>query len=364
MIGRVLAQMSADELRPIFSESDKIAFQIGNLGIAWYAIIILSGALLGTCIGYFVFAKRLKLDSDTLIGGITIGLLVGILGARLYYVLFNFQNMNIDSILDVFNPRGGGLAIHGAILAEAIFIPLYCKWKKVNLLTTLEIAMPLILLAQVVGRWGNFMNQEAFGSLVPFSGEIQNGVLTDAQLLEQREFLRHLLIPDFIIDRMYIAHSTAVGYISGGSIQGYYHPTFLYESVANLIGLTTYMIVRKYSKKLYVGDGICFYLVWYGFVRFFIELLRTDPLTIGNTNIRVAVVTSVIYFILGIVLFILRRVFKYRCVSCYDTLYKEGATMMLEEIKTPSEVESEIESVGKETTKAKKKENALKKKKK
>ena len=195
------------ELRPVFPESDKIAFTIGSLSVAWYAIIIMCGAILGTCIGYFVFAKKLHLDSDTLLTGMTIGVLVGIIGARLYYVLFNYKNMNITSIIDIISPRSGGLAIHGAIIAELIFIPLYCHKKKVDILAILEIAMPLILLAQVVGRWGNFVNQEAFGSLVPFTGEISNGMLSDAQLLEQRDFLKHLLVPDFVIDRMYITGS-------------------------------------------------------------------------------------------------------------------------------------------------------------
>lgn len=314
-------------LRPVFDESKKIAFTIGTMSVAWYAIIIMLGAVTGTLFGYFFFAKKLYLDSDTLITGMTLGVIFGILGARLYYVLFNFKNMEISSIIDIISPRGGGLAIHGAVLAEFIFLPIFCKKKKVDLLLILEIAMPLILFAQVVGRWGNFINQEAFGSLVPFTGEIKNGVLSDAQLLEQRELLKKLLVPDFVIDRMYISGSN-LSHITNGieRIAGYYYPTFYFESVANFIGLTTYMVLRKFVKKIYVGDGLCFYLTWYGFVRFFIELIRTDPLTF--LGIRVAVLTSIIYFIVGITLFILRRVFKYRLESCQYLLHGEGRAIM------------------------------------
>lgn len=314
-------------LRPEFSESSKIAFTIGTISVAWYAIIIMCGALLGTCIGYFVFAKKLHLDSDTLITGMTFGILLGILGARLYYVLFNFRNMQIKNILDIISPRSGGLAIHGAIIATLIFLPIYCKVKKVDLLIVLEIAMPLILLAQVVGRWGNFMNQEAFGALVKFTGTVEPGGLSNDQLLEQREFLQKLLVPNFIIDRMYISGSNLLHITSNvDRIAGYYYPTFYFESVANLIGLTVYMVLRRFIKKIYVGDGLCFYLIWYGIVRIFIESMRTDPLTF--LGLRVAILISILSIVVGLILFILRRIKKYRLESCYDLFYGQGGTMM------------------------------------
>lgn len=314
-------------LRPEYH--NKIAFSLGNFDVAWYAIIIMCGAIIGTLIGYFGFAKKLGMDSDTLITGLTIGVVVGIIGARLYYVLFNFRNMEIKNFWDVISPRGGGLAIHGAVLAEFIFLPIFCKVKKVDLVILLEIAMPLILLAQAVGRWGNFMNQEAFGGLVPFTGEVTNGILSDAQLQEQRTYLANHLVPEFVINRMYIAYSGAPGF----TLAGYYQPTFLYESFFNLMGLVLYMALRKRVKKLYIGDGLSFYLIWYGIVRFFIELMRTDPLTIGNTGIRIAVVTSVVYVIVGLAIAIVRRVLKYRLVSCQDVFYSDGYSMILDESK-------------------------------
>ncbi len=312
------------ELRPIHDNSEKIAFSIGNIDIAWYAIIIMLGAVIGTCFGYFRYAKKLGMDTDTLISGITLGVVFGILGARLYYVLFNFQNMNINNFLDIINPRSGGLAIHGAVLAEFIFLPIFCKIKKIDLIMLLEIAMPLILFAQVVGRWGNFMNQEAFGGLVPFTGEVVGSSLSDAQLLEQRVYLQNHLIPEFVINRMYITHSSAAGF----TVAGYYQPTFLYESFFNFVGLLLYMGIRKRTSKLYIGDGLSFYLIWYGIVRFFIELMRTDPLTVGSSGIRIAIVISVIYVIVGLALAIVRRILKYRLIPCKDVLHGSTYTML------------------------------------
>ena len=308
-------------------ECNKIAFSFGDFGVAWYAILIMLGATLAAVVGYFGYAKKIGLDSDTVISGITIGLVVGILGARLYYVLFNWQHMEINNILDVISPRGGGLAIHGAIFAELIFLPIFCKVKKLKILSLLEIVLPVIMLAQVVGRWGNFINQEAFGSLVPFTGEVIGGKLSDVQLLEQREFLQKLLVPNFVIDNMYIAWDSSAGF----TYAGYYHPTFLYESVANLIGFIGYTIIRRKVKNIYVGDGVCFYLSWYGLVRFFIEHLRTDPLTIGNTGIRIAILVSITYFVVGITLAVLRRVFKWKLITCEEAMFKEDSTILLEQ---------------------------------
>lgn len=314
-----------DVLRPTFSESSKIAFEVFGIGISWYAIIIISGAILGSVIGYYCFVKKLGFSADLLYEGLAFGLLFGILGARLYYVLFS--GVEYDSIWDVLNPRSGGLAIHGAIIAVAIYLPIFCKIRHIKLIYLLEVALPLIMLAQVIGRWGNFVNQEAFGGIIDVFGGIENltpsTILTDEQLLMQREVLQKLLIPDFIIDRMYISSSQANGFICSG----YYHPTFLYESLANLIGLSTYMIIRKYSKHIYVGDGVAFYLGWYGIVRFFIEAVRSDPLMLGN--IRVAQLTSVIYFVLAVLIIVLRRVFKFRMITCKEALYGENSSILI-----------------------------------
>ncbi len=346
---------------PEIDRDSRIAFSIGNIDIMWYAIIILSGAIIGTLYGYYRFAKRLGLDSDTVITGLTLGLIFGIIGARLYYVIFTASSREIvyDSFWEVINPRDGGLAIHGAIIATAIYLPIFCKVKKIKLLYLLEIAMPLILFAQVVGRWGNFMNQEAFGGLVQVEGLkslgdiTRNTILSEEILLSQREALSKLLIPNFVIDRMYISSSSASGFLCAG----YYYPTFYFESILNLIGIVIYMISRKYFKKILVGDGISFYLIWYGIVRFFIETMRTDPLVIGNTGIKVAELTSIIYIILGILWIIIRRIKKYQMISCYDALYKEGSSMMTDDYEKKEPTDDFITKLFKKITRKRKSEN-------
>lgn len=330
----------------------KQGFEIFGIEIRFYAVIILSGAIVATTYGFLRFAKKLGMNGDMVLEGLAYGLLFGILGARLYYVLFEHEGL--DSFLDIINPRSGGLAIHGAIFATAIYVPIFCKIKKIDLLVLAEIIVPCFMFAQVVGRWGNFMNQEAFGPLIDSfgglsienikavsvsgSGTISNPyVLSDEILLAQREFMHKCLIPDFIVNQMYIEDGWIL--INGQNIyvSGYYHPTFLYESLMNLAFVIFMLVGRKYIKKYYIGDSICVYLMSYGIVRFIIEILRTDPLTIGNTNIKIAQVMSILFVIAGITLLILRRVFKYRLTTCHEMFYEEGHTMILEKTKETSD---------------------------
>ena len=307
---------------------DPYLIQTTSFEIRWYAICVVGGACLVALYGYHGFAKRCGLDSDTTLTGVTIGIISGVLGARIYYVIFEHEGINFDNgilrgLIDIINPAGGGLAIHGGIYAAALFVFIYCLVKKIKFLELIEIVLPLLMLGQVIGRWGNFFNQEAFGPLV---NGYHGHPLTSNDLIAQRETLRHLLVPDFVIDQMYLTSRVAV---EGGYkyVTGYYHPTFFYESMANLIGAFTYIILRKHSKKIYVGDGICFYLTWYGFVRFFIELLRQDPLVFNLFGIefKAAVLTSVLFFVAGITLFILRRVYKVHLVSTKEFYYEGGS---------------------------------------
>lgn len=311
------------DLRPTFDSSSKLLLSIGKFQITWYAVIILGGALICSIIAYYRFLKRMGMTLDTLSEGLAFGLLFGILGARLYYVAFSGDHYN--NLLEIIDPSKGGLAIHGAIIAVSIYVPIFCKIRHIDLIPMLEILFPVFMMCQAIGRWGNFMNQEAFGPLIKYPGMVSDtAYLSDAALLAQREFLSKLLIPDFIIDRMYIAYSSA----SGWTVPGYYHPTFLYESLFNVIGVLLYTNLRKYIKKIYVGDGVSFYLIWYGILRFFIESLRTDALMIGNSGIKVAQLISCLFIIIGIALAVVRRVFKYRLVSCKEALFGENATLM------------------------------------
>jgi phosphatidylglycerol:prolipoprotein diacylglycerol transferase len=152
---------------------------------------------------------------------------------------------------DFFDIKGhgfAGLAIYGGVIGAAITIFIMQRVYKFNILSALDITSIGFLIGQGIGRWGNFVNQEAFGPLIKYPGMISDtATLNDAALIAQREFLSKLLIPNFIIDRMYIPYSSA----SGWTVAGYYHPTFLYESVFNVIGVLLYTNLRKYIKKLF-----------------------------------------------------------------------------------------------------------------
>ena len=329
----------AGDIHTIPTPLDPYFLKIGNIEIRWYAVCILSGAVGVALWAYYTIFRHIRFDSDNLITGLVFGLFSGIAGARIYYIIFDHEGLPSnawDAFLEIIGLGGNGLsglAIHGGIYATIIFLFIFCKVKKIKLLALIEIVLPCFMLAQVVGRWGNFMNQEAFGPLV---NGYTSGPLTDLELLAQRETLRHLLVPNFVIDNMYITPDYSLDI---PRITGYYYPTFYFESVLNLIGAVGYIILRKKSNKIYLGDAVAFYLTWYGIVRFIIESMRTDPLMIGN--IRVALLTSVIFFIVGILIFILRRVFKYKCDSAKELLY-EGGTIWLNPDKDPFK-EKEVE---------------------
>ena len=296
-----------------------------KLNIRWYAIFVIGGALVTAVFGYYFFLKKVKFDSDTTTTGVTWGIIVGVLGGRIYYMSFPPETMDsifssaywkqgvLSGLRELFDLTTGGLAIHGSLLAVIIYIFIFCYIKKVKFLEIIEIVLPVFMLAQALGRWGNFCNHEAYGPLV--GGYTK--ALSDAELFHQREILRHMLVPSFIIDNMYMPYET---------ISGYYYPTFFFESVPNFIGAIGFMIIRKHSKKLYVGDAIGFYGMWYGVLRFLIEILRTDalPVTLFGVSFKIAQIQSVIYFTLGLLFIILRRVFKYHLVSSKAFLYEGG----------------------------------------
>ena len=241
------------------------SFSLGNIVIHFYSLCI----LLGVMFAYLVItkeAKRKGISEDLIFNIIFYGLLIGIIGARLYYVIFNFNYYRND-LLEIFRIWNGGLAIHGGIIFGFIFVYFYTKKKNLEFIKLTDIIVPGVILAQSIGRWGNFFNQEAYGSLV------------------SKELLEKLLIPKFIINGMYINNN-------------YYLPTFYIESILCLIGFIIMMIIRK--KNLKKGTITAFYLIWYGIIRSIIEIFRTDSLMLGN--FKVARIVSVIMIIIGIII--------------------------------------------------------------
>ena len=247
-----------------------VAISLGPIKIYWYSITMLIAILSGAYI-LLRQARKQNIKEEFITNLIFYGVLWGILGARIYYVLFNldYYFQNPIEIIEIYN---GGLAIHGGIISGSIFFIYYCHKHKINFLKIFDMAVPGLILAQAIGRWGNFFNQEA------------HGPATTKQILE------NLPIPDFIINGMNINGT-------------YYHPTFFYESIWNLLGFIVLIILRK-KLKLKPGQLTGIYFIWYSLARFLIESLRTDSLMLGP--IKIAQAVSIILFFLGILL-ILRK---------------------------------------------------------
>ena len=251
---------------------NRVAIDLGFIQIYWYSITMLLGVIFGGLLTYLEL-KRLKINTTYFFDMIFFVIIFGFLGARLYYVLFNldYYLQKPGEILAIWN---GGLAIHGAIIAGSLTIILYSlkhKKNKYEIIKYLDVCSLGILVGQIIGRWGNFFNGEAHG------GETT------------RLFLESLHIPNFIIEGMTI----------NGIV---YHPTFLYESFLNVIGLIILLIIRK-NKKLKTGMLLSIYLMWYSIVRFFIESMRTDSLMLYD--LKMAQVISIVLFFLGIIGFII-----------------------------------------------------------
>lgn len=241
------------------------SFRVFGLNITFYSLFI----LLGVIVAYIVIIKQSKKEqvNNKFIDDIIFyGLLCGILGARIYYVLFNLDYY-LNNLGEIYKVWHGGLAIHGGILAGALFVFLYCRKNSIKFIRITDIVLPGVLIAQAIGRWGNFFNQEAYGMMV------------------SRGLLEKLLIPDFVIKGMFIQGN-------------YYLPTFYIESIFCLIGFILIIILRNKIKK--TGFVTSFYLIWYGILRFIIELFRTDSLMLFN--IKIACLISIISIILGVIL--------------------------------------------------------------
>ena len=236
---------------------------IGGINIKWYSVLILVGALLAFIITIRE-GKRYNYPKDYIFNMLFWTVIVGVNGARIYYVLFNLNLYT--NFWDIFKVWEGGLAIHGGIIFGFITMLLYCKKYHVRTLRMTDFAVPGLILAQAIGRWGNFFNGEAHGAATTLT------------------HLQSLHLPEFIINGMNI-----------GGI--YYQPTFLYESLWCILGFLILLVIRrlKYTK---VGQPTAFYLMFYSIGRFFIEGMRTDSLMLGG--FKAAQIVSINLFIFGL----------------------------------------------------------------
>ncbi len=254
---------------------NRVAFNIFGFNVYYYSLCI----LLGVIVAYILITREGKkqgLTKEFTSDLIFYTLIIGILGARVYYCVFNldYYLANPSEILKIYN---GGLAIHGGVIAGLIFVYFYTKKKNVSFIKILDIVAPAVIIAQSFGRWGNFFNQEAHGGITTY----QN--------------LKNMHIPEFIINGVHIEGK-------------YYYPTFFFESIWCLIGFIILMIARK-NKNLRKGFQIGFYFIWYGIGRFFIEALRTDSLMFFN--LKIAQIVSLIGIIIGIIIIVTNRNKKY-----------------------------------------------------
>lgn len=233
-----------------------VAFHLGPIPVHWYGIILGTAALVGLWLATRE-GKRFGIPSEFFMDLLLIGVPSAIVGARIYYVAFKWDDYR-DNWLDIFKIWEGGIAIHGALIGAIIVAVWFVRHKNYNFWRIADICAPSLIAGQMIGRWGNFMNQEAHGGPVSES------------------FLRETLkLPDFIVNHMYIQDV-------------YYHPTFLYESIWNLGGLLLLIVLRRRA-FMRIGELFFSYFIWYSIGRFFIEGLRTDSLAFTGPDWLVSV---------------------------------------------------------------------------
>ena len=260
------------ELGLFLGEIDPIALKLGPIAVHWYGVIIGMAVLLALYLS-IKEGERRGIQEDNFYDFLIVALPVAIICARIYYVVFewNYYASNPAEIIRIWD---GGIAIYGGLIGAVLTLIIFCRVKKLSPWLFMDVMAPTVIMAQGIGRWGNFVNQEA------------HGVQTT------RAFLERLCLPDFIINQM--------------KIDGiYYQPTFLYESIWDLLGFGILMWFRHKNHLFKRGEVVLSYVIWYSFGRFFIEGMRTDSLMLGP--LRVSQWLSVFLFFFGIGLILYRR---------------------------------------------------------
>lgn len=249
-----------------------IALQWGPFRVHWYGIIIASAVILALWLSIRE-GRRLGIPEDDFYDALLWSLPIAVICARTYYVVFqwSYYSHNLSEIIAIWD---GGIAIYGALIGGLITILCFCHYRHLNAWLFLDVLAPSVILAQAIGRWGNFMNQEVYG------------------LVTTKAHLMALHLPTWIINQMYI----------GGA---YRVPTYLYESVGDLLGFVILLIIRHRHHWLKQGEVLCGYLGWYALVRMIVEGMRTDSLMLGQ--LRVSQWLSVVILIAVVIIVIYRR---------------------------------------------------------
>lgn len=260
----------------IYLENVPRYFTVFGFEIYFYGVFI----VIGMAAGFFLalhLAKATGQNPDTYWDFALIVIFVSVLGARIYYVIFEWDSFK-DDLLSIFNIRNGGLAIYGGVIAAFITLFIFCRIKKLNALLVGDTCMPGLILGQAIGRWGNFMNREVFGG---YSNGLFSMQLPVAAVRDQTDITAEI-----------IAH------IPEGANYINVHPTFLYESVWNLFILALLLLYRRH--KRFDGELCLLYLGGYGLGRFFIEGIRTDTLLIPGTSLPVSQVLAMAMLVFSV----------------------------------------------------------------
>lgn len=275
------------------------AFNIGTIEIKWYGLIICLAVVLCIILGLKSCSKH-GMTQDDMLDYVLFAIPSAMIGARLYYVIFQWESYAEEPIKALYVWEGG-LAVYGGVIAALIALLCVAKYKKHSFLRVAGFAMPYIILGQAIGRWGNFFNQEAFG--------------------------RYTTLPwGMTGDRIsQWVNTQVVNDVPGYSVGTLVHPTFLYESLWCFAAFAFMMVYRKKWEK-HEGESLCLYMVLYGLERTFVEALRTDSLYIGNTNVRVSQLLSAVLIVVGLALFFdIKRRQK-------NAVYENGDTESDEEV--------------------------------
>ena len=263
----------------------RVFISILGFEIYWYAICVALGAISGVLYGYFE-AKRTGQDPNFYIDLFFPAFISALIGARIYYVIFNRDTLD-GSLLSLFNTRGGGLAIYGGIIGGTLAALIYAKVKKYNFWVLGDTAAPALLLGQAIGRWGNFFNREAFGSY------------TDSLFALRYRADQVFFIPSSVYERM--INVNGVNYIQ-------VQPMFLYEFMLNMLVFAFLCVLKR--RKSFDGQVTLFYFLGYGIVRSITESFRTDQLLLWGTSIPASQALAVVLILVSLVMIVIKNLEK------------------------------------------------------
>lgn len=255
----------------IYLENVPKNITVFGFAIAFYGMVIAFGMGAGLCLALHV-AKKYAYDTEQIWDFFLYGVIFGVIGARVYYVVFSWDAYKND-LLSIFNTRKGGMAIYGSVIAAAITLFVFCKIKKINYLTIADICVPGLALGQAIGRWGNFFNREAFG--------------------EYTDHLFAMRLPISAVRSHEITEKIAAHIGDANYIQ--VHPTFLYECLWNLALLAVLLFLWK--RRKFEGEIMLVYLGGYGLGRSYIESFRTDQLHLPGTQVPVSQLLAIVLLV-------------------------------------------------------------------